>query len=754
MITSADFHLSGGMFFMLLTDFKRNNEDKNAYTMTNPEAFARLIQCIRPQYKPGIGRSVNSEVSKYRNCQRNSGSIFPFNDPTFHLEAEKAQKEKHGEALGRMSHFLKEYLDFTSETKYTLLVAALLDLIAVDENIPDDAVFYTNVRNEPITKAELISSTNFNLVSFLLGVWLYTILNVKRNDIAEETFKACTTKVYSNYIRFNGRLGGPFIDRIYVEPPSGINHTDSNQTEDEQIPESSRYILKLQEKYSPVGTQDFDDIYVQRSVAEGNLLSRLYSGFIPEHTLLPEGTRVIVNAGSDTFPVRGGHVLLCAPYGAGKTTFLRHLLLDAAKLSLEAGVIPFLTDLSTFGRNCINLESYIMKRIEPLCGQEYGTEFEEILENGKALIMLDGLEEISDGDVKTFHRLLNDFIDKYPGNRIIITTDLSAENKVPERFSVYTLLPFEEEQSLNYAKKLAADEESGSSFEKQLLNLANSSYRSLTAMPLYISALYEVYRRSGTLNPETPEFYLSIIRSFSAGKEFVSGLEDETFFRFLAEFSFKNLAEGYTSFTEDRFKKSIAAMKTLKNTESCSSHALVADLCGTTAVMLSDGMEYRFVHHGFQEYFSAQYISAMDDGLLWKAVDALENIHVRNKDLGAECLSILYNSDSGRICRRVFEPFLRPFCNEFTEENFARYIEKVHPALEKCRGLSSPASMIMSVIMQKTPSLQMHAQGYTCHYAEWDEDCVYYQEYKDVCGYYSALKDFLAKNPEINLSDF
>ena len=89
-----------------------------------------------------------------------------------------------------MTEFTNKYLDLRTDThKDVFLVKALLELLDADGTIDGDTKFYAEKSGETITKDELLGQSTICLESFLLGLWHYCIVEVKKNSIGQETYK-------------------------------------------------------------------------------------------------------------------------------------------------------------------------------------------------------------------------------------------------------------------------------------------------------------------------------------------------------------------------------------------------------------------------------------------------------------------------------------------------------------------------------------------------------------------------------------
>lgn len=198
-MTNKDkFRLCGGTFFTLLLRARKQRMGIREHYkgmsdgMADPILLMALAEIAIPDYRvPDVSMlgTVKSATSRYKSCQANGGTYFPFSDGAVIASFDERIKTAYGRCLAAMSFYVDDYMDVCGDTKKDeYLVKALVEVIDADDQIEDDHAFYICEDGSTLTKREILSTTHFCLQSFLLGVWHYIILNVKDNKVGEDTY--------------------------------------------------------------------------------------------------------------------------------------------------------------------------------------------------------------------------------------------------------------------------------------------------------------------------------------------------------------------------------------------------------------------------------------------------------------------------------------------------------------------------------------------------------------------------------------
>lgn len=187
--------------------------------------------------------------------------------------------------------------------------------------------------------------------------------------------------------------------------------------------------------------------------------------------------------------------------GAGKTTFLKSLGLQFSEGKLQNGLVPIFITLKEFADDAKkpNLLDYIIERISHY--NILGEEIEQILKQGKIMILLDGLDEVKEEHNSYVLTQINNFYDRYHKNRFVMTCRIAAREYTFEAFTEVEVADFDSEQIDTFAKKWfqCSQEEKKEEKAKQFMRNLEKQPRikELATNPLLLTLLCLVFENKG-----------------------------------------------------------------------------------------------------------------------------------------------------------------------------------------------------------------------------------------------------------------
>jgi hypothetical protein len=311
--------------------------------------------------------------------------------------------------------------------------------------------------------------------------------------------------------------------------------------------------------------------------------------------------------------------------GAGKSTFLRKMGLEALKGKSETGFqhncIPVFIELKSFRSGNINLEETIAQIFHIRGFPEPQRFTQKALEKGKLLILLDGLDEVPGDRVHGLITKIQNFVDLYDRNRYIASCRLAAYRHNFRRFTDVTIAEFSDNQIKNFIFSWFSNQlEIGQECWQKLVNHKYAAAKELTHTPLLLTLICLLYQRAGQFPTNRSTLYEKALRVLLEEWAGEKGVPQEAIYRGLdtkrKELMLSEIA--FSAFKEDRLflhKRELAEQieRILKEMLPEETHIDGSQVLKSIEVqhgLLVERAEgiYSFSHLTFQEFLAAQYV--------------------------------------------------------------------------------------------------------------------------------------------------
>lgn len=198
--------------------------------------------------------------------------------------------------------------------------------------------------------------------------------------------------------------------------------------------------------------------------------------------------------------------------GSGKTTYLQNVVTECNAGNIQAHRIPVLIRLREFvddGRDVqYSLEPYLKS-----CWQLSNTEIKLLLNQGRVLVLLDGLDEVTGEDGKTITKEIKKFARTYSQVLVIVTCRTQSQESRFERFDYVEISDFNELQvklfAENWFKTVSRDK--SDEWLQKFLNLLfleeNKQIRELAITPILLSLTCAVFYQTGKFYSKRSKLY-------------------------------------------------------------------------------------------------------------------------------------------------------------------------------------------------------------------------------------------------------
>lgn len=192
--------------------------------------------------------------------------------------------------------------------------------------------------------------------------------------------------------------------------------------------------------------------------------------------------------------------------GAGKTTFLRYLAIQCNQGSFLSNLVPIFIPLKYFAEdpNRPSLLEYISRQYSGCDVTE--EELIELFKQGSALILFDGLDEVSAEHQEYTLKEVRSFSRIYFDNHFVIACRIAAWEYTFDKFTEVEIADFDEKQINEFAKNWFKNKDIKAEEFIRHLKTNNRVYQ-LAVTPLLLTLLCLVFEESGNFPRTRSESY-------------------------------------------------------------------------------------------------------------------------------------------------------------------------------------------------------------------------------------------------------
>lgn len=363
----------------------------------------------------------------------------------------------------------------------------------------------------------------------------------------------------------------------------------------------------------------------------------------------------------------GNKIIITGTGGIGKSVMMKHFFLNVLQNTQYVPVLIELRGLNEFDEKNVNIVDYIYNVMETLKFKLERKYFDYSLETGCYVVLLDGFDEVKNEISKQVTSQIFALSEKYPDNHYILSSRPLEEFMGWNQFEEMHSMPLSKEQALSLIEKIEYDQKIKEKFYKELDEYLYDKYKTFASNPLLLTIMLLTFENRASIPDKLNDFFeqafTTLFHTHDATKggykrDIQSKLGYEDFKAVFSYFCFKSFFNSDYKFSENKVLEYIGLARKKEIIETnFNSMDYLTDLTNSVCMLIHEGLEYRFSHRSFQEYFAALYTTQLDDSQqkrflkLW-----LQDNSFRTT---SNYLDMLYELQSSRFIKNIISPAIR-----------------------------------------------------------------------------------------------
>lgn len=249
-----------------------------------------------------------------------------------------------------------------------------------------------------------------------------------------------------------------------------------------------------------------DEIYVQVDVLEKLTANRRLSS----SELLRSGKAPENRISSLEAVKKHKALIVWGKPGAGKSTFLKHLVTACLDEEILSDHIPIFLELKTWAESPgqPNFLDFIAQQWSDWDIVNSDMVLNRLLKSGKILVLLDGLDEVLEVHMNRTIREIESWVNCFPEIHIVVTCRIAAKEYTFEDFTEVEMADFSNSQIQQFVINWFEHHQDFSKANQFLENLrSNQSILELSSNPLLLTLLCLIFSESGNFPTNRAKLY-------------------------------------------------------------------------------------------------------------------------------------------------------------------------------------------------------------------------------------------------------
>ena len=363
----------------------------------------------------------------------------------------------------------------------------------------------------------------------------------------------------------------------------------------------------------------------------------------------------------------GNKIIITGTGGIGKSVMMKHFFLNVLQNTQYVPILIELRGLNGFDEKNVNIVDYIYNVMETLKFKLERKYFDYSLETGCYVVLLDGFDEVKNEISKQVTSQIFALSEKYPDNHYILSSRPLEEFIGWNQFEEMHSMPLSKEQALSLIEKIEYDQKIKKKFYEELDEYLYDKYKTFASNPLLLTIMLLTFENRASIPDKLNDFFeqafTTLFHTHDATKggykrDIQSKLGYEDFKAVFSYFCFKSFFNSDYKFSENKVLEYIGLARKKEIIETnFNSMDFLTDLTNSVCMLIHEGLEYRFSHRSFQEYFAALYTTQLDDSQqkrflkLWMQDNSFRTT--------SNYLDMLYELQPSRFIKNIISPAIR-----------------------------------------------------------------------------------------------
>jgi hypothetical protein len=371
-------------------------------------------------------------------------------------------------------------------------------------------------------------------------------------------------------------------------------------------------------------------------------------------------SKTISSAGFQDLKGFTSFLLVSATAGAGKTTFLKNLFLEAAA---SGEVLPVFIELRRITSGALTFMEAIRAEFSAFNDTLPKDFAASLMRRGGLMIVLDGFDEVEQTQrAPLLNEMLNAY-ERYPENLFILSSRPDPKLESINILQVFRPMPLRLEQSIALIRRLPAETEDKDRFVAYLTSNPHPQFQSFVTNPLLLCIMFLTFIDAGSIQYSRTAFYQDAFQAmynrhdaskYGYTRQFLSKLDRINLERVCEHLAIATFLKEKRSFTEGELFEILGSIAEALGLE-FDAGAVTQDLLQTLCLLVRDGTVLTYTHRSFEEYFAARYIHSWD---ITERINFIKHITKRSiRD--SVCIQVLHELEPHVIEKQILLPAVR-----------------------------------------------------------------------------------------------